>query len=226
MAFELGARSGYDIEWSVHRHGMAPVMISKPIYVVTDVECDGPVPGRNSMLSFASVATTPEGDILGEFEAVLGRLEGATAEEETTAFWMTQPEAYKAATRDPEPPGVVMQRFVQWVRSMPGDVIFAAHPLALDGPWIDFYLQRFADERLFEGSWRPHRLFRTAPLCLLSFAAGRLGWPPWQCDVPNYPIAWLGDHEHTHRAIDDARGYANLLAYLMGLDGTPESSAL
>ncbi len=28
---------------------------------------------------------------------------------------------------------------------------------------------------------------------------------------------WLGHHNHTHRAIDDAHGYASLLAHLMQL---------
>jgi hypothetical protein len=112
-----------------------------------------------------------------------------------------------------------MKRFVDWVRNLAGDAIFAAHPLALDGPWIDFYLQRFTQERLIEGPWRPKRLFRSAPLCLMSFAAGRLGWPTWTCDVDRYPVDWLGDHEHTHQAIDDARGYAGLLVTLMSKSG-------
>jgi hypothetical protein len=47
---------------------------------------------------------------------------------------------------------------------------------------------------------------------LISFAAGRLGWPTWTCDVDRCPADWLGDHEHTHQAIDDARGYARLLS--------------
>lgn len=194
-------------------------MIKNPTYVVTDVEFDGPVPGRNSMLSFASVAVTPDGRTIGEFESVLARLDDASADQETMAFWQTQPMAYAAATSNPRPPDVEMQRFVQWVRNLPGEAIFAAHPLALDGPWIDFYLQRFTSERLMEGPWRPQRLFRTAPLCLMSFAAGRLGWSLWNCDVPNYPPDWLGRHEHTHRAIDDARGYGQLLAFLMGVGG-------
>lgn len=189
-------------------------MIDRPIYVVTDVECDGPVPGLHSMLSFASVAVSPDGDEHGEFEAVLGKLEGASADPETMAFWRTQPEAYAAATRNPEPPETVMKRFVDWVRTLAGDAIFAAHPLAIDGPWIDFYLQRFAQERLFEGPWRPKRLFRSTPLCLTSFAAGRLGWPTWECDVDRYPADWLGQ-EHTHCAVDDARGYARLLVTLI-----------
>jgi hypothetical protein len=94
------------------------------------------------------------------------------------------------------------------------------HPLALDVPWIDFYLQRFTQERLSEGPWRPQRLFRSPPLCLMSFAAGRLRWPTWTCDVDRYPADWLGDHEHTHEAIDDARGYAHLLVTLMSKSGS------
>jgi DNA polymerase III alpha subunit (gram-positive type) len=190
-------------------------MITDPIYVVTDVELDGLAVGENSMLSFASVAVTPDGRRLGEFEATLVPLPNAKADPQTTTFWQAHPEAYAAARLDPEDPRVVIQRFVSWVRNLPGDAIFAAHPLALDGPWIDFYLQRFANERIFEGPWRSQRLFRTAPLCLMSFAAGRLDWPLWQCDGPNYPTEWLGSHAHTHRAIDDARGYAHLLGHLM-----------
>ncbi|HEV7264476.1 MAG TPA: DNA polymerase III subunit epsilon [Falsiroseomonas sp.] len=192
-------------------------MITNTAYVVTDVEFDGPVPGRHSMLSFASVAVTCDGRVVGEFEAVLDRLDGASPDPETMAFWRTQPEAYAAATLNPAPASMVMPRFVAWVRSLPGEVVFTAHPLALDGPWIDFYLQRFTAERLIEGPWRAARLFRSAPLCLMSFAAGRLGWPIWSCDVDRYPPAWLGAHPHTHRAIDDARGYAHLLGVLMGM---------
>ncbi|KAA0587573.1 MULTISPECIES: exonuclease domain-containing protein [Azospirillum] len=190
-------------------------VIESPIYIVTDVELNGLVPGRHSMLSFGSVAVRPDGHRCGEFEAVLDTLDNATVDPNVMAFWQTQPEAYAAATRNPEAPTAVMGRFVDWVRQMPGDAIFAAHPLALDGPWIDFYMRTFASECLFEGSWRPNRLFKSAPLCLASFAAGRLGWPSWTCDVDQYPADWLGDHEHTHRAIDDARGYAHLLVTLM-----------
>ena len=107
-------------------------MIEAPIYVVADVELDGPVPGRHSMLSFAPVAVTPDGHQHGEFETVLGQLDGASPDPETMAFWNTQPEAYAAATWNPEPAGAVMSRFVVWVRSLAGDAIFVAHPLALD----------------------------------------------------------------------------------------------
>jgi hypothetical protein len=164
------------------------------------------------MLSFASVAITPSGEKLGEFEAVLERLEGAEADPETSAFWQTEPEAYSAATSNPQPPRKVMNNFVKWVRELNRDAIFVSHPVSLDGIWIDFYLQRFTHDFLFEGPWKPTRLFKSTPLCLVSFVAGRLRRPP--LEYGNYPAEWLGHVKHTHRSLDDARGYANLLMYL------------
>jgi hypothetical protein len=47
------------------------------IYVVTDIETDGPWPGPNSMRSYASVAVSFDGTEHGRFEAVLEELPGA-----------------------------------------------------------------------------------------------------------------------------------------------------
>ncbi len=186
-----------------------------PIYVVTDIEADGPTPGRNSMLSFASVAVTAGLEPVDEFQAVLAPLEDGEADPGTMAWFQSQPEAYAAATRDPQPAGLVMERYVAWVRALPGAPIFAAHPLAFDGAWLDHYLRRFAGIRLLKGPWPGPRLFYTAGLCLQSFAAGRLGWTLWDCATERYPADWLGNHAHSHKAIDDARGYAELLITLM-----------
>ncbi|MCR4520651.1 MULTISPECIES: 3'-5' exonuclease [Bosea] len=186
-----------------------------PFYVVTDCEFDGPVAGTNSMFSFGSVAVSAGGDILGAFETVLEPLEGAVADPATMDFWRRNPQAWAAATDNPEPAAAGIKRFVDWVGSLEGEPIFAAHPLALDGPWIDFYLKRFTGRALLEGPWVSDRLFRHPPLCLMSMVAGHTGRGQWDCDVEKYPQEWLGFVEHTHRAIDDARGYANLLSFLI-----------
>lgn len=182
-----------------------------PFYVVTDCEFDGPTPGINSMLSFGSVAVAADGAIIGEFEAVLAPLEGALRDEATMAFWARHPQAWAAATENPEPAAAVMRRFVDWIGAIEGEPIFASHPLALDGPWFDYYLRRFIGRPLLEGPWVQSRIFKHAPLCLMSFVAGKTGRGQWECDVERYPAEWLGSVAHTHRAIDDARGYANLL---------------
>src|SRR5690348_7013558 len=114
------------------------------IYAVTDIECDGLNLGTNSMIAFASVAVDDGGQRYGEFEAVLEPLPGASRDPDTMKWWAARPEAWEAATRNPEPAQAVMMRLVGWVRSMPAPCVFAAHPLAFDGLWVDFYLRRFA----------------------------------------------------------------------------------
>jgi len=185
------------------------------IYIVTDCEFDGPIPGLNSMLSFGSVAVSESGEVLGEFEAVLQRLDGAESDTATMDFWRRHPEAWAAATEDAEPPATIVKDFVAWVKSFGTEPIFAAHPVSLDGPWFDYYLKRFTGRPLLEGPWIADRLFRYAPLCIMSMVAGKTGRDHWNCDVERYPPEWLGSIEHTHRAIDDARGYANLLRFLI-----------
>jgi hypothetical protein len=186
-----------------------------PVYVVTDVEVDGPTPGENSMLSFASVAVDAGGRQVGAFSATLSPLENARPDPDTMAWFNRNPAALAAATRDPRPPSEVVAGYVAWVRGLAGEAVFVAHPLLMDAPWIDHYLRRFAGIRLLKGPWKGERLFHAGALCLRSFVAGRLGLPLWRCDPEIYPAEWMGHVPHTHDAVDDATGYAHLLAYAM-----------
>lgn len=183
-------------------------------YVVTDIEVDGPWPGPNSMRSFASVAVDADGTELGTFEAVLEPLPGAAPNPDTLAWFRTQPEAWAAATTDPRPVPEVMAGYVDWLRGLPDPRVFAASPIAFDGGWIDFYLRRFTPYGVAQGPYETDRVFHGPGLCLRSYAAAVLGRPVAEVSPPTLPEGWLGDHEHTHRAIDDARGYAHLLGVL------------
>jgi hypothetical protein len=49
-------------------------MPREEIYVSTDVEADGPIPGPHSMLSFGSAAFLSDGTMIGTFAANLERL--------------------------------------------------------------------------------------------------------------------------------------------------------
>ncbi len=69
-------------------------MSSQEIYVSTDVEADGPIPGPHSMLSFGSAAYTGGKELIGTFSANLETLPGATCtgnnRERRTVFWQRQ----------------------------------------------------------------------------------------------------------------------------------------
>src|SRR6266699_2275217 len=74
------------------------------IYVSTDVETDGPIPGPHSMLSFGSAAYRADKTLVDTFSANLQTLPGAAGHPETMAWWQTQPEAWAEARKDPPGP--------------------------------------------------------------------------------------------------------------------------
>jgi len=187
------------------------------IYIVTDIEANGGTPGVHSMIAFASVAVSEDGALLGEFEAVLKPLNGASTDPNTMKWWASEPEAWAAANRNPEPPEEVMNRFVAWVKQYPEPPIFAAHPLNFDSMWMNYYLRRFTPHGVTEGMHVTDRLFQHIGLCLRSFGAAILGKTVMEVEADAYPADWLGAHPHTHRAIDDARGYSSLLLKFLAL---------
>src|SRR5438132_13883123 len=94
--------------------------ISREIYISTDVETDGPIPGPHSMLSFGSAAYLAEKTLLSTFSANLEILPGATGDPGTMMWWEGQPEAWEACRRDPRPPERAMKEYVKWIKSLGG----------------------------------------------------------------------------------------------------------
>src|SRR3954454_22839381 len=116
------------------------------IYVSTDVEADGPIPGPNSMLSFGSAAYTSDKRLVGTFAANLHTLPGASGDPQTMAWWSTQPEAWEASRQGLQDPAEVMPAYVGWLKGLPGRPVFVAYPAAYDFLFVYWYLMRFAKE--------------------------------------------------------------------------------
>ncbi|MDF1794089.1 MAG: exonuclease domain-containing protein [Thalassobaculaceae bacterium] len=187
------------------------------LYLVTDIETDGPEPSENSMLSLATVACAPGRGIVETYTINLAPQTGHAPHPETAAWWRTQPEAWTAATSDPVAPETAMARWADWVRGLPEPRVFVAHPVSFDGKWVDWYLRRYLGLPLDRGPMAGERLFARSALDLPSLIAGRLGWDPVTLHEKRYPAEWLGAVPHSHRAIDDALGYAHLLLTVLAL---------
>lgn len=185
------------------------------IFIVTDIEADGPTPLRHSMLSFASVAIDADGQRYGEFEAVLEPRADKAQSPMTMDWWATQPEAWAAATTGAEPAEIVMPRYADWVDSLPGPCVFAAAPMMFDGLWMDHYLDSFADTRVLGGPFAQRQIFKGGGVCLYTMAGTLRGVPYPQWGMSRLPAEFFGHIAHTHKAIDDARGFANVLVELM-----------
>ena len=164
------------------------------IYISTDVETDGPIPGPYSMLSFASAAYQLDKTIVGTFSANLELLPGATGHPDTMAWWQTQPAAWEACRKDPQPPERAMPDYVRWLRELPGQPVFVAYPAGFDFLFVYWYLIRFAGESPFSFS----------ALDIKTLAMAMLKRPYRECTKRNMPKHWFDALPHTHQALDDA----------------------
>jgi hypothetical protein len=196
------------------------------IYVSVDIESDGPIPGRNSMLSLGAAAywpdrrkendTTPlaeclHTDPIGTFEVNLELLDEASPDPSTTEWWGTQPAAWAACRRAPlVHPSIAMANFTQWVAGLPGietnrsghpkNAVFVGYPCGFDFTFVYWYIKRFGYESPFSFSC----------LDMKTFAMAVLGLPFRESVKRNMPEQWFGKFEHTHRAVDDAKEQGDL----------------
>lgn len=164
------------------------------IYVSTDVETDGPVAGRHSMLSLGSAAYAPDKTLLGTFSANLETVPGLLADVHTARWWATQPAAWAACRENPEAPAAAMRRYVAWLKALPGRPVFVAYPAAFDFPFVQWYLERYADENPFG----------YAVIDIKTYAMAVLRQPYRACGKQAMPAAWFDPAPHTHVALDDA----------------------
>jgi hypothetical protein len=119
------------------------------IYVSTDIEADGPIPGPNSMLSFASAAYRADKTLIATFAANLSTLPDARSDPKTMEWWKGQPQAWAACRTDPREPAVVMPEYLAWLKALLGTPVFVAYQAAFDFMFVQWYLVRFTGESPF-----------------------------------------------------------------------------
>ena len=164
------------------------------IYVSTDVETDGPIPGPHSMLSFASAAYAADKTLIATFSANLETLPGASGHPDTMAWWATQPKAWAACHEDCQPPEKALPEYAAWLKALPGRPVFVGYPVVFDFMFVCWYLHRFAGENPFSFS----------ALDIKSYAMAMLKKRFNDTVKRSMPRQWFDKLPHTHLALDDA----------------------
>jgi Exonuclease len=187
------------------------------VYISVDVEADGPIPGAYSLASL--------GACVAAVRAPDGRVEIIDPDQHTfyrelrpiSEKWNDDALAISGLTRahltetGAEPP-VAITEFVDWVdevaASFQAKPVFAAYPLGFDWQFAYYYMVMYAGRSPFGHA--AHFDMKTA------YAVhARVGVR--EATKSNMPPALLGSRKHTHNALDDAKGQADLLAGLFGL---------
>ena len=175
------------------------------IYVSTDIEADGPIPGPHSMLSFASAAFTAEKQLLSTFSCNLETLPDATPDPRAAEWWRSQSDAWAACRSNPRPPAEAMRDYLQWIKELPGKPVFVGYPAAYDFMFVYWYLIRFTGESPFSHS----------ALDIKTLAMALTGRGYRDATKKNMPRRWFDDLPHTHVALDDAIGQGAMFCNML-----------
>jgi len=184
------------------------------MYFSVDIETDGPIPGRYSMLSLGCAAYRPDKTLVSTFSANLQVLYGAEEDKSTMAWWAENQEAYKLCRQDPRHPSDVMYSFTEWVEQTRGKdkAVCVCYPAGFDFTYLYWYLMYFTANSPFSFS----------ALDIKSYAMAVLKKDYRKCTKRKFPKEWFDDLPHTHVAVDDAieQGamFINILNY--NLEGT------
>lgn len=161
--------------------------------IVVDVESDGELPGRNSMVCFGAVVVDKHGMLNQTFY-------GDTKPISTT--WNPEALAISGFTREQHEkfgePSMVMTSFENWLNRLgEGKKIFISDNLAYDWQWINYYFHLYLGRNPF------------------GFSGQRIG-DKFQgfFNDPYYKWKKHRKTSHTHNPVDDAKGNAEALLYL------------
>jgi hypothetical protein len=176
------------------------------IYVSTDIEADGPIPGPHSMLSFASAAYLADKTLLGTFSANLEMLPGANGHPETMKWWATQTAAWEACRQDLRAPEEALREYAHWLKALPGKPVFVGYPVAFDFMFVQWYLHKFTGSS-------PFSFFA---LDIKTYAMAVLKMDYRETMKSSMPPRWFDEGlAHTHLALDDAKEQGALFCNML-----------
>jgi hypothetical protein len=189
------------------------------VYFSVDIETDGPIPGRFSMLSFgiAVAGSLRDGQFL--------RAEPAPS----TFYRELRPisESFDAETlvvsgldrdglsRTGSEPGHAMTEAAAWVRNTAGDgtPVLVAYPLAFDWAFLYWYFVAYSESGSPFG-------YSNAFDVKTAFAL-RSGRPLALSGASQLPRRLRSTREHRHHALEDALEQAEIFANIISWDGKP-----
>ena len=166
--------------------------------VVVDVEADGPIPHRYSMVSFGAVVVEPSlsKTFYGQVKPI-------------SDVWIPEALAVSGISRAEhltfDEPAAVMEAFAVWLKeNSKGRPVFLSDNLAFDWQWINYYFHYFTGSNPFGFSGR--RLGDLYAGLVKDIFKGS-EWKQFR------------QTKHTHHPVDDAKGNAEAMLVLreMGL---------
>jgi hypothetical protein len=192
------------------------------IYLVTDIESNGPNPVENSMLSLGCVAMLRDGTVLHEFYQNFELRPGTSPDPQTTEWWLKHTRAYDATRENTVDIDKGMQNFYLWCSTIKHDPQFEGKNVLL--------VPASMMHGLYDGWFLMHHIHNFGPrknvlskryINIPDLAHSVIGGLVNNSAKRFYPKEWFeGAPQHDHDALHDARGEAVMLASIFrAIDG-------
>ena len=186
------------------------------VYFSVDVETDGPIPGRYSMLSFALVyAGAFDGRVFYEppeyNHNFYCEMQPITNEFEVEAMQVNGLDRDKLRLTG-QNPHIAMSSAASWIEGIVGkaEPVFVAYPLSFDWSWMYWYFVQFSATGSPFGFSKCFDI-KTA----MALTLGRTIQSVGKDRIPNILKSKL---PHTHNALDDATSQAELFANIFRIE--------
>jgi hypothetical protein len=190
-------------------------MPNHDIYISGDIEADGPIPGRYSMLSFglvvastfdgASFVPSPEGET---FYRELKPIGDEDLPEAIAASGLDRDELLRVGVN----PARAMQDAVAWVESVAAGArpVLVGYPVVFDWMFLHWYFVSFCGASPFGFS---------GALDMKTIYQQKAHVPLDEAGRNDLPAELSAAHPHTHNALDDAREQAEIFNKLFLWEG-------
>lgn len=183
----------------------------RELYVMIDVETDGPCPGVDSMLSLGAAAYDLRDGYVDGVEVHLHELPvaGALKHPETKAWWDKNREAYEYTRTNQVAPAKAMETAVTWMETLAKErdskLVLCAAPSGFDFTFFYWYAHWFLGRSPTNRSC----------LDVKSLVMGVLG-TSYDDALKSQPPEWLKvGLPHSHKALDDAKRQGAILMNIL-----------
>jgi len=191
-------------------------MSSKDVYVSVDVEADGPIPGRYSMLAFGfALAATFDGATFAPLNPAkttfYRELKPISPDFDPAALKISGLDR-DSLSREGADPTAAMRDAAEWLHAHSSGArpVMVGYPAVFDWMFIHWYFVRFIGESPFgfSGALDIKTMYQQKARVTLDLA-GRSDLPP----------KLASSQRHTHNALDDAVEQAEIFNRLFVWDG-------
>lgn len=163
-------------------------------YIVVDVESDGKLLGENSMVCFGAVIIDKLGKLDSTFYGKTKPISSIFDAESLSVSGFTREQHEQF-----DDPKEVMLNFKKWIlENTNGSPILISDNNGYDASWINWYFQKFVGDNPFGWSSR-----RIGDLFCGFYNDSHYRWKKHRVS------------KHTHHPVDDAKGNAEALLYLI-----------